>query len=296
MKIYQAYNLHIASELPLPKLIETEGKPDVVIRFSKTDDNFEVQHDGGKNCRGTIPGIGRFLIQNGREILVSPEAGVEAERLGLILIGPVLSVILRQRGFLVLHASCVRINDVAVAFMGTSGCGKSTLAAAFYTRGYKVLTDDIMPIKITDRAAKAFPSYPYFKLFPESLSTLGKDTTKLSSVTSKSLKLSYKFTNSFQEEPINIQRIYVLGKGEEHDIQKIKPQEAFVELVRHTRAINLMDASESMTEHLHFCSQLIQKVSFYRFVRKPSLTDLPKLVKMVENEQSICKMANVALS
>lgn len=290
MKVYQAYNLHIASELPLPKLIETEGKPDIVIRLSKTDNKFEVQHDGGRNCRGTIPGIGRFLIQNGREILVSPEVGVEADRLGLILIGPVLSVILRQRGFLVLHASCVQINDVAVAFMGTSGCGKSTLAAAFYTRGYKVLTDDIMPIKITENTATAFPSYPYFKLFPESLSSLGEDTRKLSSVTSKSLKLSYKFTNSFQDKPLNIQRIYVLGKGEKHEIHTIKPQEAFIELVRHTRAMNLMDASESMTEHLHFCSQLIQKVSFCRFTRKPSLTDLPKLVKMIEDEQFICNL------
>ena len=284
MKVYQAYNLCIASELPLPKLVETEGKPDVIIRLGKIDDKFEVRHNGSNNCRGSLPGIGRFLIQDGREILVSPEPKVEADRLGMILIGPALCIILRQRGFLVLHASCIEINDLAVAFMGASGCGKSTMAAAFYTRGYRVLTDDVMPIKITQNAATTFPSYPYFKLFPEALTSLGEDIKNLSSVTKKSLKLSYTFANNFQENPLNLQRIYVLAKGEKHDIKVMNPQDVFVELVRHTRAISLMDSSESKTEHLHFCSQLIKKVSFSRFTRKPSLTDLPQLVKMVEDD------------
>ena len=284
MKIYQAYKLCIASELPLPKLLETEGEPDVIIRIGEIDNNFEVRHNGSNNCRASLPGIGRFLIQDGREILVSPEPGVEADRLGMILIGPALSVILRQRGFLVLHASCIKINNLAVAFMGASGCGKSTLGTAFYTKGYKALTDDVMPIKITANAAIAFPSYPYFKVFPEALASLGEDTKNLSSVTGKSLKLSYNFTSNFQENPLQIQRIYVLAKGEKHEIKVMKPQDVFVELVRHTRAISLMDSPESMTEHLNFCSQLIKKVSFSRFTRKPSLTDLPQLVEMVEDD------------
>ena len=284
MKLYQAYKLCIASELPLPKLVETEGKPDVIIRLGKIDDNFEVRHNGSNNCRGSLPGIGRFLIQDGREILVCPEPGVEADRLGMILIGPALCIILRQRGFLVLHASCIQINNLAVAFMGASGYGKSTLGAAFYNQGYKVLTDDVMPIKITKNAAIAFPSYPYFKLFPEALNSLGEDTKKLSSVTETSLKLSYTFASNVQENPLQLQRIYVLGKGDKHEIKIMTNQDAFVELIRHTRAMNLMNASESMTEHLHFCTQLIQKVSFCRFVRKPSLNDLPRLVKMVEDD------------
>ena len=284
MKVYQAYKLRIASELSLPKLVETEGKPDVIIKLGKIDDKFAVPHNGRNNCRCSLPGIGKFLIQDGREILVSPESGVKADRLGMMLIGPALCIILRQRGFLVLHASCVEIKNFAVAFMGASGCGKSTMGAAFYTRGYRILTDDVMPIKITANSVTAFPSYPCFKLFPEALTSLGENTKKLSSVTEKSLKLSYTFASNFQYESLKLQRIYVLNKGEKHEIKMMKPQDTFVELVRHTRAINLMNSSESMTEHLHFCSQLIQKVNFSQFTRKPSLTDLPKLVKMVEDD------------
>ncbi|KST67761.1 phosphoenolpyruvate carboxykinase (ATP) [Mastigocoleus testarum] len=282
MKLYQAYNLNIASEIPLPQLVETKGKPDVFINLNKTDEKLE--HNGSDRCQGSIPGIGKFLIQNGRKILVNPEPGVEIDRLGIVLTGAVLSVILRQRGFLVIHASCVEINGNAVAFMGASGCGKSTIAATFYTHNYRILSDDIMPIKITPNSAIALPSYPSFKLFPKSLISLGEDTKKLSSVTHKSLKLSYNFTQKFQEKPLNIQKIYVLAKGKQHAIKNLKPQDAFIELVRHTRAINLMDSSESMSKHLSMCSQLIQKVSFCRFTRKPSLTDLPKLVKMVEDD------------
>ncbi len=282
MRLYQAYNLKIASEIPLPQLIETEGKADIVINLNKTDQ--KIEHNGSDRCQGNIPGIGRFIIQNGRTILVNPEPGVEIDRLGIVLTGAVLSVILRQRGFLVLHASCVEINGYAVAFMGISGCGKSTMAAAFHAHDYRILSDDIMPIKITPNSAIALPSYPSFKLYPKSLIYLGEDTKKLSSVTQKSLKLSYNFAEHFQDKPLNIQKIYVLTKGEKHTIKNLKLQDAFIELVRHTRAINLMDSSESMSKHLSMCSQLIQKVSFCRFTRKPSLTDLPKLVKMVEDD------------
>lgn len=284
MKSYKAYNLCIASELPLPELMETEGEPDVIVRFGKIDNATAMQHDGGQNFLGEIPEVAEFFIHNGREIIINPVAGVDESLLRTVLLGPVLCVLLRQRGLLVLHASCININHKGVAFMGGSGWGKSTLATAFHTKGYDVLTDDVLPIQIKTGQPVVFPSYPQFKLWPEAATSLGQNIKTLLPVSQNSLKVAYKLSRGFQQTPLPLHHIYVLDKGSEHKITKMKPQEAFVELVRHTRAISSISEQEFMAEHLHFCSDLIKNVRFSRFTRKPSLGDLPELVKLVEDD------------
>ncbi|BAY48401.1 hypothetical protein SAMD00079811_60240 [Scytonema sp. HK-05] len=284
MKLYQAYNICIASELPLPELMESEGKPDVIVQFGKINDTRETQHDGGNTFQGEVAEVGKFFIQRGREVVIDPVLGVEEALLRTILLGPILSILLRQRGLLVLHASCVDINNKAVAFMGGSGWGKSTLAAAFHTKGYDILTDDVMPIEFVSDSPIVIPAYPQFKLFPEAVASLGQDTDRLSPVFQNSPKLSYKFERGFQQTPLPLQRIYVLDKGSAHKITKLQPQEAFVELVRHTRAISLVTNPQFVTSHMRLCSELINNVTFCRFTRKPSLTDLPELVKLIEDD------------
>ncbi|MDJ0736125.1 MAG: hypothetical protein QNJ47_19020 [Nostocaceae cyanobacterium] len=284
MKFYQVYNLCIASELELPELLETNSEADVIIRFGTVDITSKDKYDGGKNIVGKIPEVGEFFIQGGREIIIEPLPNVDESLLRTVVLGPVLCVLLGQRGLLVLHASCININNKAVAFMGGSGWGKSTLAAAFHHHGYDVLTDDVMPIKITENKALVFPAYPQMKVSPEALISLGKNTKSLSKVYENSRKLSYKFPNGFQQNPLPLQQIYVLGKGSKHEITPIQPQNTFLELVRHTRTINSLTEKQFVSNHLHLCTQLIKIVSFSRFTRKPSLADLPKLVKLVESD------------
>ncbi|MGH8000395.1 MAG: hypothetical protein ACREPR_13430 [Brasilonema sp.] len=284
MKSYKAYNLCITSELRLPELIETKGEADAIVRFGKVDHATAMQHDSGQNFVGEIPEVAEFFIHQGQEIVINPVPGVDEALLRTVLLGPVLCVLLRQRGLLVLHASCIDINNKGVAFMGASGWGKSTLATAFHNHGYNVLTDDVLPIQIKTGQPVVFPSYPQFKLWPEAATSLGQDTKSLLPVSQNSFKVAYKLSRGFQQTPLQLHHIYVLDKGSEHKITKIQPQEAFVELVRHTRAISSITEQEFIADHLHLCSELIKNVSFCRFMRKPSLGDLPTLLKLIEDD------------
>ncbi|MCG6136154.1 MAG: hypothetical protein MET45_16135 [Nostoc sp. LLA-1] len=293
MKFYKAFNLYIASEIPLPELIESAGKPDVIVRLGKLDDTTAKECDLGNNFQGTVAEVGRFLIYQGQEIVIDPIPGVDESLLRTILLGPILCVLLRQRGLLVLHASAVRINNQAVAFMGGSGWGKSTLATAFHTKGYDVLTDDVMPIQIGIGQPLVFPAYPQFKLWPEAATSLGEDINSLSPIFPNGPKLSYKVSQGFQQTPLPLQKIYVLGKGERHEITQIQPQQAFVELIRHTRAITLITDPEFQASHLRLCTELVKNVGFCHFIRKPSLADLPELVKLVEEDLAAASVDNL---
>ncbi len=284
MKIYEAYNLYIASELDIPELIETKQEPDIIIQLGKIEDTALAQHNNGDCFTGEVPEVGTFFIQKGRSVVIEPLPGVDEALLRTIILGPILCILLRQRGLLVLHASAVNIEGKGVAFIGGPGWGKSTLATAFHSYGYNVLTDDVMPIKVGSGQPLVFPAYPQFKVWRETAVSLGHDAENLSPIFKDAPKLSYRFCDGFQKIPLPLHRIYILDKGKEHSISKIAPQEAFVEMVRHSRAVNLVTHQDFITQHLKLSTKLIKQISFRRFTRKPALEDLPELVQMIVND------------
>ena len=285
MYFYTAYNLGIQSELFLPELIPTKREIDVVLRLNNYNNFLQgKKNNGGNYFRGSVEGLASFLVRDGREIIISPEPGIDEGILRPLILGPIMSIVLRQRGLLVLHASAVNINNRAVAFMGHSGWGKSTLVTAFHTKGYEVLTDDVLPIEINVNGSLVFPSYPQFKLLPDAATSLGQDTESLSPIFKDAPKLAYQVTSGFAQNPLPLQRIYVLAKGTQHQITNLQPQQGFVELVRHSRAMSLINAAEFIAAHMRLCSELIKNVRFCRFTRKPSLADLPQLINLVKHD------------
>lgn len=284
MYVYTAYNLCIHSEIPLPELMVAEGFPDVILRLGALDSISEETLAQGNYISGDLPGIGRFLFRAGQEVIIEPAPGVNQDKLHVSLSGSVMAVVLQLRGLLVLHASSVAINNQVVAFMGASGWGKSTLAKAFHTKGYDIVTDDVMAIETDADSAIVLPAFPQVKLLPDAAASLGHSSGSLPPLFPNAAKLSYKFTQGFQTTPLPLQRIYVLAKGTRHEITKLSPQEAFAEVVRHTRATSLLTAPDFAKSHLQQCANLVRDVSFCRFTRQPSLADLPQLVKLVEDD------------
>ena len=295
MYSYRVFNLTISSELPLLDLERSEGSPDVVVHLGNLNNidqqTLEVNHNLGK-----LSDIGTFLIKDGREIIVDPVDRTDPLKLAPSILGPAMSVILRQRGYLVLHASCVAIEGrasmsdksasfgqqtMAIAFLGASGAGKSTFAQAFHSQGYKILTDDVMAIQFDQGHPHVVPSLPQSKLTAQAATALGIRHDHCSVLFTNADKLSYIFKHGFQETPLPLRQIYVLDKGAHHKITPLSRQTAFAELVRHTRAVNTMTAPEHTTAHLRQCARLLQAVPVAQFTRRPSLTELPALMDLV---------------
>ena len=109
------------------------------------------------------PGVGRFRVRQGRDVLIHPAGDADEQVLRLFLLGPVLAVLLHQRGRLVLHASGVALDGCAVAFLGGSGWGKSTLAGLLHRRGHRFLTDDVLPVDV-ERGRTVAPGIPELKV------------------------------------------------------------------------------------------------------------------------------------
>jgi hypothetical protein len=282
---YTAYGLGIRSELPLPDLVAVENVfADITIRL-RTLDSLERQTSQTiTSCIGKAEGVGTFLIRDGKEIIVEPAVGVEDALLHTALLGPGMAVLLRQRSLAVLHASGIVVNNSVVAFLGGSGWGKSTLAEAFYKRGYGVVTDDLMAIRLDGSSPQVIPGYPLIKLLPDAAVFLGCESSATHKVHSQTEKYAYNVSWRFSQGPLPLRRMYVLGVGECNKIESLQSQEAFVELVRNSRAVSLLKDSDSRNGHLHQCACLVTEVPICRLKRRPALADLPEVIRLIEED------------
>ncbi len=287
MYVYTAYNLGIHSELPLPELIPSKRTADVVIRFGNLSDPQQKRSNGDDYLLGEIEGFGMLLVQDGQKIILDPNPGVDESVLRTFILGAIMSVLLMQRGLLVLHASSIVVNGAAIAFMGESGWGKSTLAESFHAQGYGILTDDVMAIQLDSQIPMVIPSFPQIKLWPDSAACVGYAPDSLPLLNSQTQKLAHKLTDGFLQIPVPLKRLYVLDIGTDAEIIPLEPQESFVELVRHSREINALNAPEFLNAHLHQCASLVKQVPICRLQRPQTLAKLPELMNLIENDHTL---------
>lgn len=175
---YQAFGLIWAIPFVCPELcsVDCDRVPDISVQIASvpaTSTN-RILHFSTGQVVVSLPKIGRFSLNQGKQIVIDPVAGITDE-LRLYLLGSIAALLLMQRGLFLLHASGIATSQGAILFAGHSGAGKSTLAAAFVQHGYDFLADDVVAIKHDREQATVLPSYPSMRLWKRSLHML--DTT-----------------------------------------------------------------------------------------------------------------------
>ncbi len=285
---YQAYGLAIASSLTLPELCLGVARHDVVVRCVPVaqdlgGDSGAIRQAGPEH--ETVlhwEGVGIFGVRGGREVRISPDPQVEAPLLRSFLLGPVFAVLLRQRGFLVLHASAVEIDGRAYLFMGGSGWGKSTVAAALCRQGGRLLSDDVTAIDLTGAEPTVMPGYPQLKLWPDSVAALGLDPEDLPRLHALSDKRVYRDPSQFCDRPVPLGGVCVLAEGTESQIDPLDPQSAIVELVRHSARIRELHATQAPA-HLRQCATLVNEARVCRLTVPRSYTLLSEVMTTLMN-------------
>ncbi|MBV6623412.1 MAG: serine kinase [Rivularia sp. (in: Bacteria)] len=294
MYSYIAYGLGIQSEIPIPEFISAEAGCDVTLtidRDSSPSDYLSekmLAQEWGLSLNRQqavfyVKDAGVFLIQGGRKIVVVPIAEATQKQIRLYLVGTIMAILLYQREFLVLHASVANINGNAIAILGESGQGKSSTAAAFYRKGYYILTDDVAPVTLAKGPATITPGFPQIKLCQKTAEALGYDFDSLDVINSPKQKRGHRL-KPISSAPLPIGRIYVLYDDEEFKIEPLTPKESVIELVRHSRPTTLYHSGD--TNHFFQCVTLAKEYGVYRLGRPRNLTLLPEIVKLVEENLS----------
>jgi len=287
---YVAYGLGIRSELPLPQLGTTEERPDVFVRLGKgnrqtkaTDSSKCALWQVGAEINLAWTTVGRFRIRAGREIIIEPHAGVEQDILRTLLLGPALAALLHQRGALILHGSAVALGGSAIGFLGQSGAGKSTTAATLHARGHPVVADDAIAIRFVAGAPLVSPAYPQINLWPDSAASLAQDVSEFPRLYSRVEKRAISVSAGVSRDPLPLHVLYILGSGPQFAIERLRPQEALVELLRYSYGARLVHGN-AMRLHFEQCTNLVRTTSIRHLTVRRALSELHLLAQLVERD------------
>lgn len=114
-----------------------------------------------------------FVIdERGESVWISRGDDVVLAEVGELLLGPVFSCVLAQRGLTCLHAASVAIAERVVALVGISGAGKSTTALGLVQRGGTLIADDVSVLSPDPGPPAVLSGAPRLRMRPDSAESL----------------------------------------------------------------------------------------------------------------------------
>ena len=273
---YRLFGLDLRSEIDLAGVAPTieAAAHDVEIGFGPVSagepkPGYSLTPEG---TLLTVTKVGRFLIREGRKIVVDPAPGASERNVRLFLLGSAIGALLHQRGLLPLHANAIDVGGRAVAFAGHSGAGKSTIAAWFHDRGYRILADDVCVIGFDEGGRPlAYPGIPRLRLWREALEASGRETGAYDRSFDDLDKYDVPTATDASPEPLPLAAIYLLCKAGEEEgeaaIDRLTGVDAVETLVANTYRGGYLPTIGRTGEHLAACLKVARTIPVFRAQR-----------------------------
>jgi hypothetical protein len=261
--------VHLLGDRPLPDrgpitvhhfssdALNAQGDPLLIVRCSDDRQQYSFAYDDGT----------RFLLcDRASEVFAQWPAPLTAEDATTYLMGPVLAFVLRLKGRVCLHASSVAVGEDAVAFVGPSGAGKSTLAAALVSRGLRVVSEDVLPMRLENGQVWVDPGGPLIRLWQSSVHSLFGTPDAMPLLTpnwDKRFQPLSTQSGNFMPRSCPLRAIYVLAPRQPGQtkpvISTLAPRDALMTLVLNTYA-NKMLRPEMRAQEFMLLGQLVEKI------------------------------------
>ena len=308
--LHRAAGLTIAAHAPIPGLPAAAGDstPDVYIHLDSAapwhDLPMALVHSAdhldsdrrpvvtvGRNSSGYrfryADGTSIWIDAEGTEVWCTAAPRTALEDTATYLTGPILGFVLRRRGSIALHASAVNAGNGALVMIGPHGAGKSTTAAALATRGYPLITDDVLHVRRSESLWLAEPFAGGLRLWPAGASLVLGSTVSLRALTPTCDKRALD-TGSFgvtsAAEPVAVRSILFLDWSESPSarpcLAPIGAAESVVRLATHSSASHLLEDRDRARE-FHAITDLVSGVRVRRAIAARHPEAFPEFVECV---------------
>jgi hypothetical protein len=296
---YKAFGFAFESEIELPgvEAASPDDEPVVSIRYGDTPERIDAQGgDSGGYFEATpdrfllkMGGVGRYLIREGREIIVQPEGEEDPQSTRLFLMGSAFGALLFQRGLMPLHASAVRLDDQCIAFTGPSGIGKSTLSAFFDQQGRPIHCDDVCAVSVCpDRGVIAWPGFRKVKLWEDAFESLGIPYDPETRIFPGVSKYEIRLTDSPGGDPLPLRSFYVLSDADEESQEGIIPMQGAGKVMTIMENVYRWEFLKDMGLsgwHFQTAAKIATTLRVAKVVRRRGMERIPEVMEWMENDE-----------
>ncbi|MER8895062.1 serine kinase [Mesorhizobium sp. M0676] len=291
---YRAYGLTISSQVELPELepsapaavdvVITVGPIDLPKPSPETGTAFRFEARQQYLAWQTV---GAFLITDACRIEVEPAPNVVDALLAFPLLGPVMALLLHQRGLLILHASAIAVGGKSAVFMGDKGAGKSTIASAMIRAGHRLLTDDVVALDLTDRPM-IVPGFPQLKLAADAAAAFPIRQAEIRPQVHAAIdKMQHRLHAGFAADAVPATRIYILERSDKAAITPLPGIGALPAIIKFsyvTRFGRPALVGDFATTHLRQCAALASQIGVCRLEVPTGLDRIGEAVALIEND------------
>ena len=294
---YRAFGFSIVADFEIPEFLKSSKAhdgPDIMILLGRTPDNLNNPIRKGPRFQVRpnelllkLENVARFLVTGGTRIVIEPCPGAEARDIRLFLLGSVFGACLYQRGALPLHASSLDVGKGCVLLCGASGAGKSTTACSLVQRGYKLHSDDIGAVDLSDNGnLQVRPAYPQIKLWNDAFVLTGLDCDRSHKIRRKIDKYALAVRESFSPDPLPLTKIFIisLNNGEKPSFRSLHGIIKFNLLTAHMYRRRFRFGMEDQKIHFKIIKLITDTVPVVQIMRPPRIDTLNHLTDRLEDE------------
>lgn len=293
---YTAYGLSIESDIPLNYLKEIEPtQVDLTVRRERVPAppvwqdtqlhraglQAEFAQNGPDQLWLNWPSLAQFMAVDGKEIRVET-ATMDEGLLSLFITSEALGLILFQKGYFLLHGSAIQINNKGIVFVGEPGAGKSTTVAAFANRSVRIMSDDLVCIRVNEAGKPSLvPAFSQIKIWEKSVEGLQIPKGELDMVREGANKFSWHESVSFEENSLPLERIFVLtaAGNEPGTIREVTLSQRPIELLRYFPLPDPILRGAALKDHFEKSVVIANTTPVYRLNRP---ADFAKLYEFVD--------------
>ncbi|MFN3218071.1 MAG: hypothetical protein ACE367_16365 [Acidimicrobiales bacterium] len=253
--------------------MSVEVDADVVVHLGAPP----ASRDTTRAARGRIGDDAVIEVRDGSEIHIDLRTdALDRATLSQYVTGACLALVLTQRGFLVLHAGACVVGDGAVAFVGPSGAGKSTTIEAMRQAGYRILSDDLVVLRVPDVGSPSVqPGIPRIRLRPDSAAALGWDGGAAGPKTvPKSVR---RIDDDLATDAVPLRALYLLSGGDQAAVEPCDDVSALRVLLTNTRGAAGHGGADFAAVLLRRYRRLLDAVEVRRLTRPTSSATAPSV-------------------
>jgi hypothetical protein len=155
------------------------------------------------------------IARDGSRLLCAPPS-VASWRWQRLLVGRCLPIASLLRGYEVLHAAAVAIDQGVVAIAGPTAAGKTSLAVRLTQLGATFFTDDVLAVKVTAETVAAYPGPGVVNVRAAEHNRLGADERRsLGDLLGRTGADKLHYALPAGPDPLPLRRLYFLRSGED---------------------------------------------------------------------------------